>query len=90
MTWHPGAAALWAISGMARSRSPARSLLQVATNRRMSSIAGAAEQRADSLSVRAMPRSVSRIAGWRVSSGSLAMRCARAMAATRRRKAEVA
>lgn len=35
-----------------------------------------------------IPRSVSRMAGWRVSSGCLAIRWARAMAATRRRRVD--
>ena len=62
---------------LSRSRRPERSVPQVAISRLMSSVASAADRRGGSPCVRAMPRRVSRIAGCRVSSGCLAIRCAR-------------
>jgi hypothetical protein len=63
---------------------------QAARSRLISAVVRAAERRGGSPCVRAIPRRVSRIAGCRVSSGCLAIRCARAMAATRRRSVDSA
>ncbi len=69
----------------ARSRAPARLVPHARLSLLTSAVVNAAARRASAPCFRAIPRRVSRIAGWLVSSGYPATPQARAIAATRRR-----